>query len=288
MEHIFTPPILIADSRPTFVDKLEGRSSDLLQKNIIETKFAKHALLVTKGGLIGVGGEKELAEKILNTVMATALIHGVQCYAVRRTELAELALNKTTREMTGASWSYSSLRMELFDLSYNIHGTSNLRSNLRAQISVDDMKLIIRKAEKIWEKKQHHFLNLLLGAATHLDAGEYSQSFIMSWTVLEHYLSELWIRKLDDSGVTRSIRNDLDRWDVYKILEILHLDKEISEDNYQQLRLLQKLRNNVIHEGYEITEKQAKDCYKSAYEKIVTEIPVLDKIYVNNNVSVYS
>lgn len=283
----FYPPILIVDSQPTFIDRLALRHSDFLQKNIIETKFTKHDLLVTRGGLICVGCKKELAEKILNTIMATALIHGVQCYVVRRTELAQFALNETTREIAGASWSYSSLRMELFDTPYDIHVTPNLKLNLRTQVNVDEMKLIIRKAEEIWGKNQHHFLRLLLDAATHLNAGEYSQSFIMSWTVLEHHLSELWTKKQDDAGVTNSVKKALDRWDINRIVEVLHLDKELSENDYNKLKLFQNQRNKVVHAEHEITEKDAKNCYELAHKKIIAKIPSLDATYVKKKVLVY-
>lgn len=284
----FFPPLLIGELQPTFADKLRGKKYEHLQDIVIETKFDDHVLFISKGGLIGIESkEMELAERILNTIMAISLVHGVECYAVRRSELAELSFNKRTHKITSTSWSYSSLRMELFDLPYTYQTGYNWKTDLRTQIGLKDIELIIKKAKEVWENKdQYHFLKLLLGSFTHLDAGEYSQSFIMSWNVLERYLFDLWRKKLYNARVIRRIREDLDRWDVYRVLEILHLDKEISEDNYQQFRYLQKLRNDVIHEGYEITEIQAKDCYDLAYEKITSEISISEKIKVTNNVIV--
>lgn len=284
----FYPPLLIGDLQPTFADKLRGRKYERLQDIVVETKFDGHLLYVTKGGLIGIESkENELAEKVLNTIMAISLVSGIHCYAVRRTELAELGFNKTTHKITSTSWSYSSLRMELFDLGYQYGSENNWKTDIRHRIGIKDIETIIKKAEEIWENKdQYHFLKLLLGSFTHLDAGEYSQSFIMSWNVLERYLFELWRKKLYNARVTRRIREDLDRWDVYRVLEILHLDKEITEDNYQQFKQLQKLRNDVIHEGYEITETQAKSCYDLAYDKIIQEIGISEKIKITKNVMV--
>ena len=284
----FYPPILIGDLQPTLSDKIYDRKYDSLKEIIIDTEFAGYTLIISKGGLIGIETrDEDLAERILNTIMAIALILGVSCYAIRRSELASLALDKKTHKITSSSWSYSSQRMELFDVGSGLQPEFNWRGDIRVRLSLDDIKLIIKKASEIWpNKEQHHFLKLLLGSFTHLDAGEYSQSFIMSWNVLERHLFELWGRKLINSGVTKRIQDDLDRWDVYSVLEILHLDKEISEDDYQQLRNLQKLRNDVIHEGYEITQKQAFDCYELANIKISNEVKFTEKINTKNTVSI--
>ena len=74
---------------------------------------------------------------------------------------------------------------------------------------------------------------------------------------------------LIESATMRKIDvEELERWDVHKVLEILHIDKIISNDDYVELNQLQKLRNDVIHEGQEVTQKRATTCFNLARDVI--------------------
>ena len=58
------------------------------------------------------------------------------------------------------------------------------------------------------------------------------------------------------------------------MLEILHVDKLVTEDDYHDLKRLQKFRNDVTHEGYVITKKQARECYEIANTLVKEKIGI--------------
>lgn len=276
------PPILIGEFKPTLRDQVTNREREILYENVIESKFADVPLIINKGGIIALETkDRTVAEKILNTIMGIALLMGLSLYAVKSSEIAHVTIDKNTNRISGSSWQSSTLRMTLFGYEQRFLFFPELHQ--RKQISVKDMELVVKKAETVWQNhEQVNMLKLLLGSFTHLDNDEFSQSFIMSWTVIEQYLYGIWNKKIKEAGVTNRISEDLNRWDVYRILEILHIDKIISEDDYQDMRKLHLLRNDLIHFGYEVTEKQSKECYNIAFHIITDTFGIHEKIEYKN------
>ena len=91
--------------------------------------------------------------------------------------------------------------------------------------------------------------------------------------------------KISLARVTKRIREDLDRWDIYRILEVLHLDHIIPDDEYYELKTLQSLRNDVVHEGHDVSNKMAEKCYVLA-EQIVREITGLENVIKIKQISI--
>ena len=107
-----------------------------------------------------------------------------------------------------------------------------------------------------------------MSSNTQLNSDHNTQSFITSWIIIERDIYRMWSEKINSARVGRRIREELERWDVHKVLEMLHLDKIISNDDYVELNQLQKLRNDVIHEGQEVTKKRATNCFNLAHNVI--------------------
>jgi len=213
--------------------------------------------------------DREYTGKVLSNLMATAVLSGLPLQAVRTKEIADVTFDNKTHQITGSSWSGSSKRMDLFQHhSFN----QSFFFDARNQISVEGLKSIIKTAELFMENDEFEYiLKLLLSAYTQKNNGDYSQSFITSWTIIERDIYDLWMKKLISSRISKKSREDLDRWDLYKVLEILHLDKIIPDEDYYEFKMLQNLRNDVIHEGHEITPKIAEKCYNLS-EEIVRKI----------------
>lgn len=280
MELFFYPSLVVGAINPSLSDQIQGREYNALNQNVVYSKFGENHIAISSGGLIGIETKNDYnAEKILNTIMATALLLGLPVHSVRTSEIAGLIFDIKTHQMIPASWSETTKRMEMFSRSSGL-GTYRT-SDIRNRISIKDVKLILRYSESFYNNNElAHSLRLLLGSYTHFANGEFSQSFIMSWTIIEKNLYDLWLEKLLSARVTKRIRDDLDRWDMYRILEILHLDKIISEDEYNDLRVLHHNRNDVIHEGYEVTEKQTEKCYNFASEIITKKTDIKEKIKI--------
>lgn len=263
----FYPPILIGKLTPSMKERIEGKEMELLKENTILDEFDKLTLIINRGGLIGLQtDDKKNADRIISTITATLLLLGIPLHAHKISELATLSFDIKTQKVTQSQWSQSSLRTQFFS-----YGTTfdlfTPPSLLRYQITINDTNLLLTEAKRIWKQKSlFDLLKLILGSFTYLDTEEYAQSFILSWTIIEKHLYELWNQKLESSKISNSRIRDLNRWDTFRIAEILHLDRTISDDEYFEIRSLRELRNDLFHEGQGVTKKQAERCYDVAYE----------------------
>lgn len=280
----FYPALLIGEFNPTMEERIQEKEYDLLEKNVIMTNFNGVGLVVTKGGMIGMENKNlELAEKNFNTIMATALLFRIPLQALRSSEIANVTFDIKTHKIISSSWSGNSKRNEMFS---HRSFRESFYSDYRNQIAVKDMELIIKKAESFLKnEEQVYLLKLLLSSYTQMSNSDFSQSFVTSWTIIEKNLYDMWMKKLVLARVSKRIREDLDRWDLYRILEVLHLDQIIPDDEYYELRTLQSLRNEVIHEGHDVSNKMAEKCYVLA-EQIVRKITVLENVIKIKQISI--
>ena len=271
----FYPPILMGELTFTVEDQI-FQKYEKLAKNVHVTKINNMVVAVSKGGLLGVQThDPEEAEKALNTIMAVTLISGLPVYFVRKSEIADIYFEKDTLEMHASQWMVPSIRMQMF--SSLVSPGIDHQEGMKTQISLSDLELIMKYCKKIWNVPENQkFLELLLNGYTFLENDSYSQSFLTSWTIIELHLYGLWAGKLTSAGVTRGIRENLNRWYLHHVLEILHVDKLITKDDYHNLKGLQKLRNDVMHEGYMITKEQAKECYRIASTFVKEKIGITD------------
>ena len=262
----FDPPIIIGEFNPTITQKINREERTMLSKNEIVKKFQDDAIIITKGGMIGIENKnKDLAEKIFNTIMAVALIFNVPAYVVNSSDLAEVIFDNKTHNINSYSWSTS----RRLDTNLDFRNINQLHTFHRKKISVDTITKIMDIAEIIIKNDEYtEYLKLLLSSNTQLNSDQNTQSFITSWIIIERDIYRMWSEKINSARVNRRIREELERWDVHKVLKILYLDKIISSDDYAELSELQKLRNDVIHEGEEVTKKRATNCFNLAHNII--------------------
>ncbi len=275
------PPILIGELKPTIREQIEDKEFDLLNENVVIDEFDEKPLIMTREGLVGIQTKKSRnVDQIISTIAATALLMDVPLHAHKYSELATLSFDKKTQKISGSNWSESSLRTQMF--SYTRRFEPSRHTLVRLQISVKDMELILEEAKKIWKDgTKIDILKLILGAFTFFDSGEFSQSFILSWTVIEKHMYELWNKKLQSSKISNSRIRNLSDWNVYRITEILHLDRTISDDEYYKIKNLRDLRNDLFHDGYGVTETQTEDCFKEAFGIVAKKVEISKKIKAN-------
>ena len=262
----FDPPIIIGKFNPTITQKINREEHTILSKNEIIKKFQDDVIIITKGGMMGIENKnKDLAEKIFNTIMAVALVFDVPTYVVNSSDLAEVIFDNKTHNINSYSW-FNSRRL---DTNLGFRNISQLHTLHRTKISADTIIKIIEIAEIVIKNDEYsEYLKLLLSSNTQLNSDHNTQSFITSWIIIERDIYRMWSEKINSARVGRRIREELERWDVHKVLEMLHLDKIISNDDYVELNQLQKLRNDVIHEGQEVTKKRATNCFNLAHNVI--------------------
>ena len=262
----FDPPIIIGKFNPTITQNINREEHTILSKNEIIKKFQDDVIIITKGGMMGIENKnKDLAEKIFNTIMAVALVFDVPTYVVNSSDLAEVIFDNKTHNINSYSW-FNSRRL---DTNLGFRNISQLHTLHRTKISADTIIKIIEIAEIVIKNDEYsEYLKLLLSSNTQLNSDHNTQSFITSWIIIERDIYRMWSEKINSARVGRRIREELERWDVHKVLEMLHLDKIISNDDYVELNQLQKLRNDVIHEGQEVTKKRATNCFNLAHNVI--------------------
>jgi len=270
------PPILIGEFEPSIRDRIESKEHEILNENIILDEFNGIDFIITREGILGLQtSSKKTADSIFNIIMGTALLSHLPLHAHKISELAELSFDVDTKRISMSSWTVSSLRNQQFS-SLGRYEPSP-KTIVRLKISIDDMKSIIQKAKEIWEKEVNsENLKLILGANTYLSNDDFSQSFILSWTILEKNVYDLWEKKLSKSNISNKRIKSMSEWDIYRITEILHLDRTLSDDDYHEIVYLRGLRNGLFHEGQGVTLKQSTRCFEMAYE-IVSKQFNIDK-----------
>ena len=272
------PPVLIGEFEPTIKERIENKEHDILSENVILDEFNGNDLVITKEGLLGLQtSSKKTADSVFHVIMGTALLSNLPLHAHKISELADLSFDINTRKISGSSWTESSLRNQQFSFMGRFDPFP--KTIVRLKISIEDMISIIQKAKEIWKNESNlENLKLILGANTYLSNQEFSQSFILSWTIIEKHVYDSWEKKLTKSKISNQRIKSMSEWDLYRITEILHLDRTLSDDDYSEIRYLRGLRNGLFHDGQEVTLKQSTRCFEMAYEIISKQFNINKKI----------
>ncbi len=272
----FFPPIFIGEVTSMVEDRILQNYGELA-KNTYSTKINNILVVVLKGGLLGVQTDDlEMAKKIFNAIMATTLICGIPAHLVRKGEIAGIDFANDISKIRLRKIMHSSLRMDMITSSLP---ANNYRGYLRRQISLDDLKLIMNYCKNSWNKsKDQKYLDLIINGFTLLENENYSPAFLIFWTIIEIHLHSLWTDKLRNSGVTQTIQNNLDRWYLNTVLEILNVDKLISKNEYSDYKKLVVLRNSIIHAGNIVTKQQADECHNAASTIVKNQIRITNTV----------
>jgi hypothetical protein len=115
---------------------------------------------------------------------------------------------------------------------------------------------------------------LLLESHNHMEQGDYSQSFHMSWVILEIHIGHLWVKLIEEnhSHINHKQKKELERWNKYKTstsLEILNLIGIVSASDYQKITKWRDSRNNFVHQGKNIPSNDCKEIYDFVKQKLI-------------------
>ncbi|NWG36745.1 hypothetical protein [Nitrososphaera sp.] len=280
----FFPPIFVGrQPELTPSDVLYGRISNMPYispfENGISMSFGKHAAIVNADGFIFIPiSNKEIALRALNVIMAVGMLRGLDFLAVREHELSTIEYNKET--MTPGSMTYDpevTLRTRQF-LDRMGQGTSGYR---RREIDEMTLRQIVAKAGRIFDEGKYvEDLRLLSESFTHFNDAEYAPSFVMSWSIIERHISKLWKKKVDEKDLDEDRTNkllDTNRWSADYLLEVLNLNEEISEDDYDRYMEMKSKRNRFIHRGKQIVREDAERCFNIAKEIVVRKVGSLNR-----------
>jgi hypothetical protein len=262
----FYPPIVFGKRpRPTVVNILRGMTFAYPpQGKEFDARFHGKDIIVNKSGLVFVAEKNaEEALRVLNTIMAVGTLRGLDLYAVRENELGQGNYDRENKELKGSSYSLSSLRMMQADV---------LGRRIVPSTEIDPKRLqsVISEADSLYSNaKLVEELRLFIESYTHLSESEYAQSFILSWTIIERYLYEVWHKKIMEMDIDEERHSKLlntVQWSTDYVLEVLNMTHDVSEGEYEEFMELKHKRNRFTHKGKPVSKEDAERCIKTARE----------------------
>ena len=273
--HLYPPIIVGKKTKPTLeMMLLHGNASHFsFDEKVLETKIDGKIVVINDNGYVFVQGDnKSECLKLLNLVMVLGHFHDLALFAVKEHELSQASLDEK-HNITSMQWNPESIRSLLFyekfggHRSYRINKIEVPREKLEGILN--DVKFLI-DSEKLSEE-----LRLFGEANTHLANTEWSQSFIMSWSIIERHYSDLWRKKLDHKDVDGERLGKLTssaQWSIDSILEVLNLNGEVDDENCDLLMELKKKRNRFYHRGKKVSKEDSERCLAYARKILVLKI----------------
>jgi len=260
----FYPPIWVGKvSKKTFKEKARG--AYILPTKALDLEYKGRIMIINQDGLIVIGEENvHKATRMLNEIMATSLLLGLEANAVRELEVGNAKIDSSS--LTIASWGTRAYTLRT-QLAY-IFLPQQLRLEDRTNVRSEDINKIIQQAERISQDPDiSDFLTFFLQAHTHLKNSEYSQSFIMSWVIIERQMLWLWKKFLKEEQMPKKRRDKLTNL-AYRtidfVIEGLNIGGRLSKKEYEDLIVLKNKRNDIIHQGESTTLEEAEKCFQMA------------------------
>lgn len=223
-------------------------------------------------GLVLIESESEAeAIKIINTILGISIIHGIEAFSVRRSDLLETEPPFDYIQLGRPLGSYSRKRSEITGHVPNFFGRVK-----RTQITLEKMQEIIRVSEKVFHnEKLNESLLFLLESHTHLKNAEFSQAYIFCWLIIEQNISKKFRILLSEKKeiVEKLGKNkDPDKTANSRKLDMLRSEGKLNDQEYAFLAEYNKKRNDFVHSGKTITESDAKNLFKFAFNIIQNAI----------------
>jgi len=279
--HLFPPIIIGKRIEHTPEQLLYGNTLDFsFDDKAFDTTFGQKIIIVNKDGYFFIESkQKTEALKILNLIMALGIFHDLPLYSVKEHELSQASFNRQTKDIGGMTWGMGSIRSYLFEEKWG--RKSSVEMYEKKEIEKEKLEKIIEDARTISKfEKLTEELRLFNDANTHLANSEYAQSFIMSWSVIERYYSDLWRKKLDKKDIDEERLGKLtnsNQWSIDFIFEVLNLDGEIDDNFYDLLMELKKKRNRFYHRGKQVDIEDAKRCLTVSHQILLIKISNVKK-----------
>ncbi|MCK4796464.1 MAG: hypothetical protein KAT05_03740, partial [Spirochaetes bacterium] len=166
---------------PIYVDKFNGRN-----------------FIATYNGFVGIQAKKVIALEMLNFLAAALFLRGTESYIIRDHELGNFQYDIDSKQLGNSSMPVTS-RFSIID-----HQNQHPAFGKKAKISIDELHKALKDAELYLKNEQLSFyIPLLLESNTHFVEFEYTQSFYMSWVVIETYLTRKWKAILEDKNIPK-------------------------------------------------------------------------------------
>jgi hypothetical protein len=252
---IFQPQIWIGDL-PTRTFRQRALTPSLFPSIVHNQNYKNRVVAITQNGIIAIGEKNNRkAVRFLNEIMAVLLLSGIETSAITENDLGEA-------EFTAAifrSWEMVGRLEKANCLEYPEFKTPLIKLKEEKIIN------LIEKAANIsTDCTLSDYLVFLLQAYTHKQNSEFTQSFILSWLIIERQISWQWVNFLSEEGVAKRRRDKLmnsNYWTIDFVIEALSLSGNLPSNEYDILISLKNKRNDIIHSGETPSKEETNKCY---------------------------
>lgn len=149
-------------------------------------------------------------------------------YAAARTTLSKEVLKRT-------KYNYVPLPLGIFD---------------------DMFKVFFRR---IVNKPQNmEFVSVMSKCLSNYNLKNYKTAFLLSWILVESYISELWMKAISKYGTKRKKKLIYNKeFTVSVQSEILEIKRMLKKTQYTEIENLRKIRNAIVHRGHKCTKSES-------------------------------
>ncbi len=266
------PPVWIGNApKPTFAERL--RAFPMFPAKAYEGTYKGRLFIADRDGFLGIVENDRLkATALLNEIMAVRLVGGKTTYALRENEVSEISIDPQEKQITSKGVTSLSPRSSLIEEWFR--GFRPRTS--REVISNENLEKWLHNAEQVTQDISFsETLRFLLEAYTHFQNSDYLETFVLSWLIIEKDIYSHWDRYLETKSVLGPRRRKLENpgaWTIDIVIEELSLAGEIPLDAYQKLMSMKTVRNNIIHKGERVSEKQANELLELALKTVTDQI----------------
>lgn len=248
-----------------------SNSLEIKPKKLFAINFHRIPLIVFDMGHMVIGiDDAQKALEILNLIKYNLYFMGYRySYTVRLDALREVGFTPSFK------YDFSQLDIDPCTTHINFGITeSTLKKSILKSIEIS------KKPELIEQ------FRLLSDSQRHIDNMEFSASFLLSYLILEQELYRRWDEKIRRLNLQQNRMSQLldhnKIWQTSRVIEIANLLKIIDDTEYGLLNKFRIIRNNLAHNGTNVNDKDAHNCFVLAENLIHKKVNKLSIPDVKN------
>ena len=256
----FYPPIWIGEyPQQSIEEKLTDQKVGSYVKNIVKTTYKGRTLIIQNDGYLAISESNEAtAIDLMNEIMGTALLSDMGVYVIRKSEVGRITIDTRTWKFTFYETPQNS-KHQILERERRKRYKSRDKI-MRTPVNIEKVENVIKTGEKITINNDiKTYLWLYLEAFTFFYKTVYTQSFLMSWFILEKMLNNRCEKLYKKQNLECYLKDFLDRnnWTPDIMIKAIRIADEIDNNKFFYLIGLKDHRNCILHENIRSNYEEA-------------------------------